>query len=119
MTDVRIPKFSNESEESDWWYENRASIGNVLISAVRRGDLGEGSVARRQRKLRELQIRSARSVRREVVQAFAATSLRPQLVHKFLGKEIGEFTITYRVSPGAQISVAVLSARCAKLAICA
>jgi hypothetical protein len=54
MVDKKLPRFQNESDEAKWWFEHRSEIGSDLISASRRGERGEGSIARRARKLREL-----------------------------------------------------------------
>ncbi len=53
MHDRKIPKFENEADEAKWWFEHRAEVGADLISASRQGVVGEGSLARHARKLRE------------------------------------------------------------------
>jgi len=53
MADRKIPKFENEAEEAKWWFKHRDGVAAALVSALRRGASGEGSVARRERKLRE------------------------------------------------------------------
>jgi hypothetical protein len=53
MDGMTLPKFADEAEEARWWFEHRAEIGRDVVAASRAGRLGEGSVARRARKLRE------------------------------------------------------------------
>lgn len=33
---VKVPKFKSESEEADWWYENRDLVGDFLAKHGRR-----------------------------------------------------------------------------------
>ena len=33
-----MPTFATESEEADWWYENRSIHGNDLLAAVKTGE---------------------------------------------------------------------------------
>jgi hypothetical protein len=49
----RIPVFETEAEEANWWFEHRVELGDELVAAAREGRLGEGSVARYARMLRE------------------------------------------------------------------
>jgi hypothetical protein len=53
MPEREIPRFQNEAEEARWWFEHRDEIGSDLIAASRQGRSGEGSIARRARKVRE------------------------------------------------------------------
>jgi hypothetical protein len=53
MQKREIPRFQSEAEEARWWFEHREVIGSDLVAASRQGRLGEGSLARHQRKLRE------------------------------------------------------------------
>ncbi len=53
MADRKIPKFESEAEEAKWWFDHRAEVGADLVAASRRGVVGEGSLARSERKLRE------------------------------------------------------------------
>ncbi len=55
MVDRKLPKFANEDEEAQWWYDHREEIGRDFERAAADGTLGEGSVARRLRKMRALQ----------------------------------------------------------------
>ena len=34
-----IPAFKSESEESDWWYKNRAGLDKDLVDSAKRGKL--------------------------------------------------------------------------------
>lgn len=54
MADRVIPRFENEAEEARWWFEHRDDIGRDLVSASQQGRTGEGSVARRARKAKEV-----------------------------------------------------------------
>jgi len=35
---VKVPRFKSESEEADWWYQNREVHGKELLAAVRSGE---------------------------------------------------------------------------------
>ena len=63
MADQVLPQFENEAEEARWWFEHREEIGKEIVAASRQGRLGEGSVARRERKLRELGSRESAEVK--------------------------------------------------------
>ena len=39
----KIPKFSSESEEADWWYANREWVEQEFEQAAREGRLKQGS----------------------------------------------------------------------------
>jgi hypothetical protein len=54
MADRKLPRFQNEAEEARWWFEHRDEIGRDLVTASRQGRTGEGSVARRARKAKEI-----------------------------------------------------------------
>lgn len=87
MIDRVLPKFKNESEEARWWFEHRAEIGNDLLSAARQGRLGEGSLARRARKIQEITAPLDR-VRKDVIRAFEK-----------LGPDRRGVELLFRVSP--------------------
>ena len=53
MTKLTIPHFESESEEAQWWFENRALVSNELVNASQQGRTGEGSKARQERKMSE------------------------------------------------------------------
>jgi predicted DNA binding CopG/RHH family protein len=48
VNELKLPKFSSEKEESDWWAANPDFALQVLQRAKVEGRLGNGSVARRQ-----------------------------------------------------------------------
>ena len=53
MATRRIPVFDTEAEEANWWFEHRVELGDELVAAAREGRLGEGSVSRYARMLRD------------------------------------------------------------------
>jgi hypothetical protein len=42
-----VPKFATETEEADWWYENRHLVEQEFVTASREGRLGRGTLKRR------------------------------------------------------------------------
>jgi len=44
---LEIPKFANEEEEANWWFENRAKLEEEFIAAAGTGRLRWGSTALR------------------------------------------------------------------------
>ena len=45
----KVPKFANETEEANWWYENRHLVEEELLRASSEGRLSKGTVLRRTR----------------------------------------------------------------------
>jgi hypothetical protein len=43
MDKPKIPKFSNEADEAQWWYENREWLSEQFQEAAREGRLKRGS----------------------------------------------------------------------------
>ncbi len=43
---MKIPKFANETEEADWWFEHRDLVSEEFQKAEKEGRLGRGTVAR-------------------------------------------------------------------------
>ncbi len=41
-----LPKFANEAEEAQWWYDHRDEIGADLVAAMRQGRNGIGTLGR-------------------------------------------------------------------------
>lgn len=54
MTIRRLPKFANEAEEADWWYEHRNEVADDLIAASRAGTLGPGTRVRYQQRMAKI-----------------------------------------------------------------
>jgi|SRR5580658_2120033 predicted DNA binding CopG/RHH family protein len=51
MTDkLKLPKFANEAEEAQWWFDHRDEVAKAFEDAAAEGKLGAGSVARLARK---------------------------------------------------------------------
>jgi len=42
-----VPKFENEDQEADWWFENRELLSQEFQKAAAEGRLGRGTVMRR------------------------------------------------------------------------
>ncbi len=42
-----VPKFENETQEADWWFENRDLLSQEFQKAAAEGHLGRGTVKRR------------------------------------------------------------------------
>jgi hypothetical protein len=42
-----VPKFATETEEADWWYENRHLVEQEFLSASSEGRIGRGTLKRR------------------------------------------------------------------------
>jgi len=51
----KIPRFANEAEEAQWWFDHREELSLDFAAAVKNGTLGEGSLARGARKRKEAQ----------------------------------------------------------------
>jgi len=51
MNKLSIPRFANETEEADWWYENRHELAAEMIEALKTGKNGEGSRGRYRRRV--------------------------------------------------------------------
>ena len=45
-SDLKIPTFATEAEESKWWYENDDKIAAEFEKAAKEGRLGRGGVRR-------------------------------------------------------------------------
>jgi len=43
---LKIPKFSSEAEEAQWWYDHRNELTKAFEDAAAQGELGSGSAAR-------------------------------------------------------------------------
>jgi predicted DNA binding CopG/RHH family protein len=47
MTDkLKLPSFSSEAEEAQWWYDHREEVTKSFEKAAARGELRTGSVAK-------------------------------------------------------------------------
>jgi len=46
MSPITIPKFASETEEADWWYENREVLAAEFDLAGREGRLRAGTTAK-------------------------------------------------------------------------
>jgi hypothetical protein len=42
-----VPKFENETQEADWWFDNRELLSQEFQKAAAEGRLGRGTVKRR------------------------------------------------------------------------
>jgi hypothetical protein len=42
-----LPKFENETEEAEWWYNNREKHAQEFLTAFAEGRLKRGGIARR------------------------------------------------------------------------
>jgi len=42
-----VPKFANETEEAEWWYENRHLVEQEFLAAAAEDRLGRGTLKRR------------------------------------------------------------------------
>ena len=42
---LKLPKFENEAEEAQWWFDHRDEVSAEFSRAVANGTLGEGSAA--------------------------------------------------------------------------
>jgi hypothetical protein len=42
-----VPKFENDDQEADWWYDNRELVSQEFQKAAAEGRLGKGTVMRR------------------------------------------------------------------------
>lgn len=54
-----MPRFANEAEEAQWWFDHREELSLDFAAAVKNGTLGEGSLARGERKRKEAQLRES------------------------------------------------------------
>jgi transcription elongation GreA/GreB family factor len=55
----KIPRFENEAEEAQWWFDHREEVSRDIMSAAKNGTLGEGSLGRAARKQKEAQRRES------------------------------------------------------------
>jgi hypothetical protein len=46
MSMLKLPKFKNESEEAQWWYDHREDLDAEFERAAANGTLGEGTLGR-------------------------------------------------------------------------
>ena len=46
MTDLKIPKFETETEEANWWYDNREKVSDEFVKAAQEGRLKRGGIRR-------------------------------------------------------------------------
>jgi hypothetical protein len=53
MSKLVMPRFENEAEEAQWWYDHRMELADDMIEAAKAGKLGEGTRARYSRRLKE------------------------------------------------------------------
>jgi hypothetical protein len=53
MEKLKIPRFDNETQEADWWYDHRHEVARDMIAASKAGKLGEGTRARYKRMVSE------------------------------------------------------------------
>jgi predicted DNA binding CopG/RHH family protein len=90
-TSLEIPKFANDTEEADWWYDNRHLVEEDFLKAAAEGRLGRGTAMRR-----ALAAQSAVQLDREdAARAQAAANRRgmpyqdylKMLIHEALEKE--------------------------------
>jgi hypothetical protein len=42
-----LPAFENESEEAQWWFDNREAVGEDFAQAIREGRVTRGAMVRR------------------------------------------------------------------------
>jgi hypothetical protein len=54
---MRVPKFEDEAQEAQWWYENREAVEDALIDAIDRGTIHRGVPAALLRDTRAIQVR--------------------------------------------------------------
>lgn len=40
---IKVPKFANETEEADWWYDNRERHDEEFAAAIAQGRVRRGS----------------------------------------------------------------------------
>jgi hypothetical protein len=43
---LKLPSFSSETEEAQWWYDHREELTKAFVEAAARGELRTGSVAK-------------------------------------------------------------------------
>ena len=46
VSKIKLPRFANEDEEAQWWYDHREETGRALLEAVQSGQNGIGSLGR-------------------------------------------------------------------------
>jgi len=46
MTDLKFPEFATETEEANWWYDNREKVSEEFQKAAKEGRLRRGGVQR-------------------------------------------------------------------------
>jgi predicted DNA binding CopG/RHH family protein len=49
---IAVPKFKTETEEAQWWYENRDMVQDALIKAIDDGTIQRGTAQRLTREAR-------------------------------------------------------------------
>ncbi len=90
--ELKMPTFSSESEEADWWFKNQNFALQVLQRAKIEGSLGSGSVARTMQAAKSTTIRldpgdlSLARIQAERKGLRYQTYLK-MLIHEALGRE--------------------------------
>src|SRR5689334_5116346 len=46
QTRIRVPKFANEAQEAQWWFDNRKAVQEQLIGAIEAGTAHRGGPRR-------------------------------------------------------------------------
>ena len=59
MKRLEIPKFANEAEEAQWWYDHRDMLDENFIEAVKKGTIHVGGPAAILRETRLVTVRLA------------------------------------------------------------
>jgi hypothetical protein len=76
MNKLSIPRFENEAQEADWWYEKRHEVAAETIEAVKAGKNGEGTRGRYRRRVLGIEDESSNSIPSASVDHVLETSKR-------------------------------------------
>jgi hypothetical protein len=87
-----VPKFASETEEADWWYENRDRVSAAFVKADAEGRLGRGTAMRRAQEAQatfQLDAEDAQRARAAAErQGMTYSAYVKMLVHEGLDKEL-------------------------------
>ena len=81
-----VPKFANETEEAEWWVENRHLAEREFLTASTEGQLGRGTLQRRMEETQE-KLRVVTTIQldeEDAIKARAAAERRGMQLNSFV-----------------------------------
>jgi predicted DNA binding CopG/RHH family protein len=90
MAGIAVPKFANESEEAQWWFEHQDVLLEEFKKAAAEGRLGRGTAMRRAMEASSIQLDVDDASKARAVAARKGISYQAyvkSLIHEALEKE--------------------------------